>query len=547
MSSRRGGGSGGAKLTSVAATGSSKGKNVLPVFNTSADHLASGMAATSLGSQQDGVWKDGRKPRNRFGGKGTSRKFNEKVMGNTGTGEKGNVGGSNVRNQMSFRGYGNNYGQPGVTPHQSYMSVAKENTIVASSLVDDDEDSEENANDIYDSDECDTDEYDTDESQKSHESRKKKEHVRKVLVLLQPLMSHAKTRRKGNVKVHRELAELLEEELRIRGTSVIPAGVAFGKWRGLKENVVRDKEIVWPPMVIIKNTLLEQDDDGQWLGMGNAELLEYFSAYEAVSSKHSYGPKGHRGMSLLIFESSAIGFIEAEQLSKHFEDEGIGKEAWDHHRVNFIPGGQRQLYGYMAEKRDLESFNQHSRGKPLQKFEMRSYQEVVSSQLKQMSEDNHLLLLWYKNKVEKLKKELEVLKGSFDTVTEKMRKVSEENRIVRLRTKLHHKEIKEEMDEQEEFSRSTVKVLDDARKEMEEKLQKIQQEHEGTKQYMETPLAKDRQSRYRYIYAEERNRLLKKQEQRRAELRRQQYEEKIKLEEELNAELAQLVDKHNPH
>ena len=293
MSSRRGGGFGSAKLTSVAATGSSNGKNVLPVFDTSADHLASGMAATSLGSQQDGVWKDGRKPRNRFGGKGVSRNFNEKVLGNFGTGEMGNVGGSNVRNQMSFRGYGNNYGQPGVTPQRSYMSVAKENTVVASSLVDDDEDGEENANDIYDSDECDTDEYDTDESQKSHETRKKKEGLLKDFFEkldkmnldetkewhcpacqkgpgaiywykgLQPLMSHAKTRRKGNVKVHRELAELLEEELRIRGTSVIPAGVAFGKWRGLKENVVRDKEIVWPPMVIIKNTLLEQDDDGQ--------------------------------------------------------------------------------------------------------------------------------------------------------------------------------------------------------------------------------------------------------------------------------------------
>lgn len=51
------------------------------------------------------------------------------------------------------------------------------------------------------------------------------------------------------------------------------------------------------------------------------------------------------------------------------------------------------------------------------------------------------------------------------------------------------------MDEQEEFSRSTIKVIDDARKEMEEKLQKIQKEHEETKQYMETPFAKDRQSR----------------------------------------------------
>lgn len=95
----------------------------------------------------------------------------------------------------------------------------------------------------------------------------------------------------------------------------------------------------------------------QWLGMGNAKLLEYFSAFEAVSSKHSYGPEGHRGMSLLIFEASTIGFIETEQLSKHFEDQGIGQEAWDHYCDKFIPGVQCQLYGYMARKRNLDSFN----------------------------------------------------------------------------------------------------------------------------------------------------------------------------------------------
>lgn len=96
--------------------------------------------------------------------------------------------------------------------------------------------------------------------------------------------------------------------------------------------------------------------------MGNAELLEYFSAYEAARSRHSYGPQGHRGMSVLIFEPSAVGFLEAERLSKHFEDEGTDREAWDRRRVLFLPGGQRQLYGYMAEKGDIDIFNQHSQG-----------------------------------------------------------------------------------------------------------------------------------------------------------------------------------------
>ncbi|KAK1393124.1 Protein SUPPRESSOR OF GENE SILENCING 3 [Heracleum sosnowskyi] len=316
-------------------------------------------------------------------------------------------------------------------------------------------------------------------------------------------------------------------------------------------------------MVIIWNTLLEKDENEKWLGMGSSELLDYFNASGAVSSKHSYGPQGHRGMSLLIFEASAIGFIAAEQLSSLFEDDAIGKEAWardSHSQNSFVPGGQRQLYGYMAEKGDLDSFNQHAHDKPLQKFEMRSYQEVVLSQLTQMSEENQLLIL-YKNKVEKLTKELEVLRGSFNTVGEKMRKVSEENRIVRERTKLHHKEIKEQMDEQEEFHRKTFKLVDDVRKETEEKLKMMQQEREETNQYMETLSAEYRQSRNRLetgsasilsqqkdtdIYAEERK-LLKHQEQRMAELNMRQYEEKVKLEEEFSAEFARLMEKRNPH
>jgi hypothetical protein len=73
-------------------------------------------------------------------------------------------------------------------------------------------------------------------------------------------MNHAKTKGSKRVKVHRELAALLDEELRRRGTTVVPAGEAFGKWKGLKEGE-KDHEIVWPPMVIIQNTKLEQDEN----------------------------------------------------------------------------------------------------------------------------------------------------------------------------------------------------------------------------------------------------------------------------------------------
>lgn len=76
---------------------------------------------------------------------------------------------------------------------------------------------------------------------------------------LQPLLTHAKTKGRIRIRLHRELAELLEEELRRRGTSIIPASEAFGKWKGLCETTA-DYEIVWPPMVVVMNTQLEKDE-----------------------------------------------------------------------------------------------------------------------------------------------------------------------------------------------------------------------------------------------------------------------------------------------
>ena len=96
--------------------------------------------------------------------------------------------------------------------------------------------------------------------------------------------------------------------------------------------------------------------------MGNQELLDYFSQYEATKARHAYGPGGHRGMSVLIFESSAVGYLEAERLHKHFVDQSTDREAWQAKKARFLPGGKRQLYGFLANKEDIEYFNKHCQG-----------------------------------------------------------------------------------------------------------------------------------------------------------------------------------------
>lgn len=373
---------------------------------------------------------------------------------------------------------------------------------------------------------------------------------------LQSLMTHAKT--KGlRVKIHRELAEILEEELRQRGTSVVPPGEVYGRWDAIE---FKDKEIVWPPMVIIMNTRLDKDENDKWIGMGNQELLECFSSYAAIKARHSYGPQGHRGMSLLIFEASAVGYIEADRLSEHFSENGRDRDAWERCPVRFYPGGKRLLYGYMADKRDIDNFNQHSTGKSRLKFEMRSYREAVWNPAKQMREDNQQLI-WFKNKAAKHQMQAKALEESLSLVSEKHRQTLEENKIVRLKTKMHHEHIKEEMEYQEQFFKDQIKKIRDARTAEEDKFEKIQQEQrEMVKQSnANTSSVEDHRVRAEKVakfiklqdkemeeFVEERENLIRTHDDTIAELRRKYWEEEVELERKFDLELAKLMEKYSP-
>ncbi|XP_048327694.1 protein SUPPRESSOR OF GENE SILENCING 3 isoform X1 [Ziziphus jujuba] len=458
--------------------------------------------------------------------------------------------------------------------------------------VDDDDDDDDDLDDS--DDELLTDEFDSDSSEKSFGTRKNNKWFQKFFEImdslplndindparqwhcpackggpgaidwyrgLQPLMTHAKTKGSLRVKLHREFAELLEEDLQRRGTSVVPAGEAFGKWKGLIDEE-KDHDIVWPPMVIIMNTRLEQDENEKWIGMGNQELLDYFSSYEAAKARHSYGPQGHRGMSVLIFEASAGGYLEAERLHKHFAEQGTDRNAWDRRRSMFHPGGERQLYGYLALKEDLDIFNQHSQvGKSKLKFEMRSYHEMVVNQIKQMSEDNQQLI-WLKNRNAKQEMANKALQKNFGILSEKLRKTVEENRIVRQRTKMQHEENKEEMYMQEKFFKEQIKVIHESRDAKEENFEMLQQEErEKVKQANADPSnAEEYRRRAEEIakfikiqekemeeFVLERDVLIQAHEDKMAAMRKRHWDEEVELEKEFDANLTRLMEKYTPH
>jgi len=330
-------------------------------------------------------------------------------------------------------------------------------------------------------------------------------------------------------------------------------------------------------MVIIQNTLLDQDENEQWIGMGNKELLEYFKGYKAMRARHAYGPKGHRGMSVLIFEESAMGYLEAERLQKQFFKEGRGKDDWERRRILFQPGGKRVLYGYLATKEEMEIFNRHSKGKARLKYDMKSYHKMVVEPMKQMDEDNQKLT-WFKTKVAKQQEHSRTLEETVSIVASKLRMKDAEIKIIRQRATEQHEESKKEMDYLEQSYRQQIDQLNEDIANRELELENMQDEFkkghldrcrqlevDSAKLPKATQVMNDEQqeqqikideeiTRRKMIvevsfkdheeYERERQELIKVHDKKRREIKLRQLQEQVALEKELERERVELLDKY---
>ncbi|CAI5494944.1 unnamed protein product [Closterium sp. Naga37s-1] len=218
------------------------------------------------------------------------------------------------------------------------------------------------------------------------------------------LLQHAETIRSRRISEHRAFAAAVHVHLRERGVVLEGGGAGRegeegtlqGQWRGVEGWRAEEENamVLWPPVVIVRNTRLQRGADGQvsdevgWVGMGSPELREQFADYKCiVKTKHAYGPQGHRGISALVFDSSPDGFQEAERLAQQFEREGRGRLGFTRRLVPLEDqSGKKNLFGYFATQQDVTDFNRFGKGKAPLKVDLKRRWEVVEEPLQRMKQ-----------------------------------------------------------------------------------------------------------------------------------------------------------------
>ncbi|MQM20308.1 hypothetical protein Taro_053325, partial [Colocasia esculenta] len=146
----------------------------------------------------------------------------------------------------------------------------------------------------------------------------------------------------------------------------------------------RDDLILWPPTVIVHNTILGRRKDGRMEGMGNKEMDNRLKelGFGGGKSRSLYGKEGHLGVTVVKFAGNRVGLKEAERLAEFFDKENHGRKGWD--RAHASRSGdddeknpalmkvdektgekKRIIYGYLATAFDLDEVDTEMRKKTI--------------------------------------------------------------------------------------------------------------------------------------------------------------------------------------
>ncbi|XVF38229.1 hypothetical protein REPUB_Repub20aG0082100 [Reevesia pubescens] len=146
--------------------------------------------------------------------------------------------------------------------------------------------------------------------------------------------------------------------------------------------------IMWPPVVIVHNTITGKGKDGRMEGLGNkamdSKLIDL--GFGSGKSKAMYGREGHLGITVVKFGGDQSGLKDAIRLADDFERENRGRKGWSHVqpltlgkddeknpslvKVDERSGEKKRIfYGYLGTVADLDKVD----------FEMRK-RIVIESQ-----------------------------------------------------------------------------------------------------------------------------------------------------------------------
>ncbi|XP_039019658.1 uncharacterized protein LOC120151201 [Hibiscus syriacus] len=141
--------------------------------------------------------------------------------------------------------------------------------------------------------------------------------------------------------------------------------------------------IMWPPMVIVHNTITGKGKDGRVEGMGNKAMDSKLRdlGFGSGKCKSMYGREGHLGITLAKFASDQSGLNDAINLAEYFEKENRGRKAWsrlqpltlgkeeDDKNPNLVKVDERTgerkriFYGYLGTVADMEKVDFETRNK----------------------------------------------------------------------------------------------------------------------------------------------------------------------------------------